>query len=369
MPEENGATLRPRVELDPKVPGLELRHLAGRSSWYLRYRFNGTQRRPTLGDARVVSRAQARQRALELLAEASAGRDPKAAQRAQESPTIAELWSRYEAEYLPRKKPRSQDEDRTLWRLHAAPRLGNRLVADLTRQDLAALHHAMRASPTRANRTLSLLHKMLKLAAGWGWRDGENPARVDHYPEAPRRRVPRPDEAVRLLTALERWWETEPVFAGLVELLILTGCRLREIMHARRDWIHGNRLYLPDSKTGEKVIVLPAAALAVVERLPRIQGNPYLITGRRSGQPLQSPKKLWAALLRDAEIEGLRIHDLRRFYASMALGAGVTLEAVGQMLGHRQAQTTKVYAYLMEHAKEETAERTATAIAAVRPKP
>lgn len=360
------ATRVDHFERDPKVPGLELRHLASRSAWYLRYRWRGEQRRPCLGDARILTRAQARQRALELLAEAAAGRDPKASQRAAGEPTMADLWARYEADYLPRKKPRSQDEDRTLWRLHAAPRLADRRVVDLTRQDLAALHHAMRANPVRANRVLSLLHKMLKLATGWGWRAGENPAAVEHYPEAPRRRVPRPDEAVRLLAALERWQDTEPVFAGLVLLLILTGARLREVMHARRDWVHGNRLFLPDSKTGEKVVVLPAAAVAVIDALPRIQGNPYLIPGRRDGQPLQSPKKLWRRLCAEAEVEGLRIHDLRRFYASMALGAGVTLEAVGQMLGHRQAQTTKVYAYLMEQAREEAAERAAAAIATLR---
>lgn len=94
----------------------------------------------------------------------------------------------------------------------------------------------------------------------------------------------------------------------------------------------------------------------------RLQGNPYLIPGRRAGQPLQSPKKAWARLLRMAEIDGLRFHDLRRLYASTALEAGLTLEAVGQMLGHKQAQTNKVYAYLLPDAQKDAAEAVATRI-------
>ena len=48
-------------------------------------------------------------------------------------------------------------------------------------------------------------------------------------------------------------------------LLILTGARCGEIAMARWDWLDGNVLRLPDSKTGAKPVFLPPQALAVVE--------------------------------------------------------------------------------------------------------
>lgn len=56
------------------------------------------------------------------------------------------------------------------------------------------------------------------------------------------------------------------------------------------------------------------------------------------------------ALLRDAGIEGLRVHDLRHSFASYALSGGQTLGVVGQLLGHRSTQTTARYAHLVDDA-------------------
>lgn len=40
-------------------------------------------------------------------------------------------------------------------------------------------------------------------------------------------------------------------------------------------------------------------------------------------------------------LESFRLHDLRHSFASDALIGGVPLAIVGEMLGHRQASTTK----------------------------
>src|ERR1700722_14572065 len=54
----------------------------------------------------------------------------------------------------------------------------------------------------------------------------------------------------------------DPCVAAAIRLLILTGCRLREILNLR--WaeadIERGLLFLPDSKTGRKTVVLSAAA-------------------------------------------------------------------------------------------------------------
>lgn len=61
-------------------------------------------------------------------------------------------------------------------------------------------------------------------------------------------------------------------------------------------------------------------------------------------------RKLWLALLEDAGVRELRIHDLRHTFASYTLSAGHSLGVVGQLLGHRSTQTTTRYAHLVDEA-------------------
>jgi integrase len=67
----------------------------------------------------------------------------------------------------------------------------------------------------------------------------------------------------------------DPYAIAAIRLLLLTGARLREVLHARWDWFDAERgmLLLPDSKTDEKSIYLSSAALSILNELPRIHGN------------------------------------------------------------------------------------------------
>lgn len=58
------------------------------------------------------------------------------------------------------------------------PAIGRMRVSEVDRKDIAALHHGMRNTPYKANRTLAVLSKMFNLAEVWEWRtDGSNPCR------------------------------------------------------------------------------------------------------------------------------------------------------------------------------------------------
>src|ERR1700675_312018 len=63
----------------------------------------------------------------------------------------------------------------------------------------------------------------------------------------------------------------DPFAVAAIRLLILTGARLREILHARWEHVDFERgvIFLPDSKTGKKPIYLSAASLAILAALPR----------------------------------------------------------------------------------------------------
>jgi integrase len=140
----------------------------------------------------------------------------------------------------------------------------------------------------------------------------------------------------------------DPFAVAAIRLLILTGARLREILHARWEHVDFERgvIFLPDSKNGKKPIYLSAASLAVLAALPRIEGNLFVISGEKAGQARVDLKRPWAAVTKAAGFEGLRIQDLRHSFASVGAGASLGLPIIGKLLGHRQAATTHRYAHL-----------------------
>src|SRR5206468_3113418 len=63
-----------------------------------------------------------------------------------------------------------------------------------------------------------------------------------------------------------------PHVAAALRLLILTGARLREILDLKWDYVDVQRglLLLPDSKTGQKAIILNAPALDILGKIPKV---------------------------------------------------------------------------------------------------
>jgi integrase len=238
------------------------------------------------------------------------------------------------------------------------------------------LHSSLRDTPVQANRVLAMIGALYGFAAGAGYvPEGFNPARgIEKFPERARERFLTSDELARLGDVL-RQGETiglpygvdetkpkakhapkednrrvilDPFAVAAIRLLILTGARLREVLHARWEHVDFDRgvIFLPDSKTGKKPIYLSAASLAILSALPRIEANPHIIPGERAGQPRADLKRPWAAVTKAAGLEGLRIHDLRHSFASIGAGASLGLPIIGKLLGHTQAATTHRYAHL-----------------------
>ena len=106
-------------------------------------------------------------------------------------------------------------------------------------------------------------------------------------------------------------------------------------------------LFLPDSKTGKKTIVLNGAALALLAELPHI--GEFVIAGNDPRKPRADLQRPWALISKRAGLVGVRIHDLRHTYASVGAGSGLGLPIIGKLLGHSQADTTQRYAHLDAH--------------------
>lgn len=365
MTQELATKTRQKIERDSKIPGLHIIHGKNRSTWYLYYRTKArVERRQRLGDLTVMNVTRAREKARSILAVIDLGGDPILDQvnvQIARSYTFQMLRVEYDRIHSTVENKASTHENKkycwTLILKHYGP---GKSIADIKRPDIIAFKSANKDRPYQANRCLALLSHAFNQAEDWGWiPERSSPVyRVKHYKETKRQRVPSIDEVRSLFAAIDRMRQVNPWFAGMVALLCFMGARRGEIMTSKREWWQPHGLVLPDSKTGAKIIPVNSAAWGVVALIPSVEANPYLIVGKLPGTHLCSPKSLWARLIKDAGIEDLRMHDLRRWFASVSISSGQTLEQTMQLMGHASSQTTRGYAFLMDHAKTSAMQNT-----------
>ena len=222
------------VYWDGELTGFGLRvRSSGRKVYVVQTRVDGKLRWFTIGACGVVSTDEARAKALEILALAKKGIDPRDAEARRETePTVVELGRRFLEEYVPDHcKPSTQQEYRRSVGLFIDPVIGEMRVSEVQRKDIAALHHGLRDKPYQANRTLGVLSKMFNMSEIWGWRqDGSNPCRhVKRYKEHQRERFLSEEETARLGEVLREAEDEMPSAVAAFRLLLLTGCRMSEI--------------------------------------------------------------------------------------------------------------------------------------------
>lgn len=344
-----------RFIYDDAITGFGLKVTpAGRKVFVLDYRAGRRTRRVTIGKYPDLTAHQARAEAERLRGEIAGGSDPATARReAKTGMTVTLALAEFDADHVTiRLRRNTVLEYRRIINVTIIPELGNRHLRDVERSDIARFHHRLRDTPALANRALAILSKMFNWVELRGYRpDGSNPCRhVQKYKENARERFLSESELARLADALRETEAVMPYAAAAIRLLILTGARRGEILSLR--WEHVDFkaacLRLPDSKTGAKVIHLTPAALEILQSLPRIENNPFVIVGLKAGTHLYDLKGAWRRVRRRAGLEGVRLHDLRHSFASVAVGAGLSLPMIGKLLGHTQQQTTQRYAHLAD---------------------
>jgi integrase len=384
------------VVWDTALPGFGVRmRPSGAASYVVQYR-DGKGREAadikfTLGSVGKLTPDEARAKARAEIGKPAAERAGK-----REALTVKELAATFMAEHVgTKRKPATAELYRHVLDSYVIPALGKKKAADLTKGEVARLHHDLRDRPYLANRALAVVGSLYSWADKRGLvPEGFNPtARIEKFAEAKRERFLTSEELARLGEAIREAetvgipWEPDPEkkvkhapkvenrrsvisshAAAAIRLLLFTGARLREILHLRWEHVDLDRglLLLPDSKTGRKTIVLNAPALVILNDLVRVGG--YVIAGESAGTKNEKPrsdlKRPWSLVARRAGLTGVRIHDLRHSFASVGAGGGLGLPMIGKLLGHTQPQTTARYAHLDADPLRRASDAIASTIAA-----
>lgn len=339
---------------DSNIKGfvLECRATGGKT-YYLRYQdAGGRQRQHKIAAYGDVTFAQARKAAERLRSDVVMGGDPLAAKaEARAVPLYRELAEQHMADA--RLHQRSFATTDGYMRRHILPRWGKVRVSDIDPQAVARWLADKRAeglAPSTVVKMKAILGRSFELGRRWQVPGTErNPVRG--VPSAPlnnaRERSLTADEMARLreAAATSRNGQLLPI----VELLVATGCRLRELLDARWEHVDAERRswLIPTSKNGRaRHVPLSQAALDVIAALPRWPGCPWLVPNPETRAPFVTIKHAWQAAREAAGLPGLRLHDLRHAAASAMVSAGVDLYAVGKVLGHRNVASTQRYAHL-----------------------
>ena len=363
---------------DDTVSGFGVRvRPTGAKSYVVVYRAGAGRgspvRRYTIAAVGKITPEIARARAKTILGAVVYGHDP-ASQRTAErgTPTVAELADQFMTDHvLAKRKAGTAEFYQDILHRIVKPAVGTTKADKLTRLQIGKLHSSLSETPFQANRVLAVVGSMYAFAGRAGIvPEGTNPARgIDKFKESRRERFLTGGELERLGGAIREAtsipWRVDdtkpttkhvpkgarltkigPYAAAALRLLLFTGCRLREILHLRWQHVDMERgcLFLPDSKSGRKTVILNAPALAVLNALERV--GSYVVPGDDPEQPRHDLKRPWDAVTKRAGLVGVRLHDLRHTYASFGAGGGLGLPIIGRLLGHAQAATTARYAHL-----------------------
>jgi integrase len=367
----------------------------GKKVYVCQYRLGGgrrgTVKRYTIGaHGAPWTVDSARAEAKRVLAVAATGGDPAVdKQEARRALTVAELCDIYLKEGCATKKASTLATDRGRIERHIKPLLGNKKAVSVTRADVRRFLQDVATGKTAANvKTKPRGRAIVKGGKGTGTRTvgllggifayaversitPDNPVRgVKRFPDRKGERFLSDAELARLGVVL-RGMSGEgvnPYALAIIKLLIFTGARKGEIegLHWDEVDIDAGLLRLSDSKTGQKAILLNPPALEVLSGIERVDGSPYVFPAARSDGHFEGVVKVWQNVRERAELPGVRLHDLRHSFASVAVANGASLPVIGALLGHGNAATTARYAHLsndpLRAVNERIGSRLATAL-------
>ncbi|HZQ71687.1 MAG TPA: site-specific integrase [Burkholderiales bacterium] len=230
----------------------------------------------------------------------------------------------------------------------------HRGISSITKKEIQRLMESLRdkAGPVAANHALSILRAMYNKAIEWEVFDKANPAAaIDKYEVASRERFLKREELQRFFKVLSE--EPNANARDFVLLSLYTGARRRTVGAMRwqdidldaRLWFVAGKI----TKTKKPYVVplsMPAVAL-LRARMPKDADGWVFPSAKAKSGHIEDPRKPWERVRKNAGITDVILHDLRRTLGSWQAITGSSLPIIGKSLGHKDAQSTEVYAHLV----------------------
>jgi integrase len=278
---------------------------SGAKKWVLRFTINGKRREMGLGSSPDVGLAEARDKATEHRKQAKAGIDPIEARQTEpeKTPTFTTCAARYiRAQRRGWKNAKHARQWVSTLKTYARPEIGAKRVDTIATEDILKILSPIWTTKTEtAKRVQGRIENILDYAAAHKYRDPLNPARwrghldkllpkpsrvkkVTHHPAMPHTEVP---------SFMSEVANNNSVSALALRFLILTATRTNEVLQAQWNEIDLEAAVwtIPAARMKarrEHRVPLSDATMAVLDALPRIDGNPYLFPGAHHGRPLSN---------------------------------------------------------------------------------
>ena len=341
---------------DTKITGFMFTVLrSGPRTYFLRFRGKrGKTIQRKIGNAQHLSLHNARVLTLKYLSQIAMGDNPfELKESIKKVPVFNDFINESYIPYIKTYK-KSWLTDVSLLKCHILPFLGNMYLDDISTKNIFQLisKSIKNYSPATVNRILILIRFIFNLSIKWR----ENGIVLNPTHGIPlfmsnnrKERYLTADEAKNLILQLET--SENNLIKYIVPMLILTGARKSEVIHAK--WEEFNmefRLWrIPMSKSGKaRHVPISDGLVQLLNTIPRStgEGSEYLFTNPNTGLPFKSIYGAWDVARKKVGLEDLRMHDLRHSFASFLVNNGRSLYEVQKILGHSQIKTTERYAHL-----------------------
>lgn len=335
---------------DTKVRGLGIGITDRGTQTFIVYRkIEGRPERIILGRYPDLSIENARGEAAKINSKIAQGENPnreKSKLRAES--TLKELFEQYLEQHAKVHK-KSWKIDLNQYKLYLS-HWDKHKISKINKSDMEALHSKVgkECGIYAANRMLSLLAIMFSKAISWGWKYPNPTIGIQKFREKSRERFLQGSELARFLKALAD--EPNRSLSNFFMLCLLTGARRSNVLAMRWQDINFEQEIwrIEETKNGSSQLVpLSKEALNILKPLWKERKGEWVFpsTISKSGH-LEEPKNVWKRILKRANLEDLRLHDLRRTLGSWQAATGANSYIIGKSLGHKTQQATAIYARL-----------------------
>jgi integrase len=344
------AALKPRAArhafADPQLAGHYVRVTPNGAKSFCCVARNpdGKQIWTTLGDAHLMSIAEARARARECLQRVHDGL-PAISPRGETFQAVAEQWL---ARHVRKKGLRSEHEISRLLKANVFPRWKDLAFLDIRRSDVAKLLDQIEDNNggRQADYVLAIVRGIMNWFATR--HDDYVPAIVKGMQrtsakQRERDRILDDDEICEIWRAAE----ANGTYGALIRILLLTAQRREKVVSMRWDDISQYGEWTIPTEVREKgnagTLMLPPLAMQIIQAQPRLGENEYVFAGRGEGHinGFSKSKERLDAKLKD--VRPWTVHDLRRTARSLMSRCNVSSEHAERVMGHAIGGVEGVY--------------------------